>query len=123
MRPSPTLKLLASSLASYSSRPIQVHTKPPLLFSNSLRFPGYSYRNDLLVNMRTTRSATRKAAATVSGDTTVTPEETAVAVVTKTNGKIDAPEAAELTTDLQVITQAVAQGTFRYCKKPYSASN
>ncbi|PIL36242.1 hypothetical protein GSI_01904 [Ganoderma sinense ZZ0214-1] len=90
MRPSPAWKLLASS--SYSSRPI--HTKPSLLFSKSLQFPGYLDRNNVLINMRTTRSVTRKAAAIVLGDTTVTVDET-VAVVTKTNGKRKASSATK----------------------------
>ncbi|KAM5531268.1 hypothetical protein V8D89_015069 [Ganoderma adspersum] len=90
MRPSLALKLLPSS--SHSRR--LVHTKLSLLFNKSPRFPGYPDPNNVLANMRTTRSATRKAAAIVGDDTTVAVEET-VAVVAKANGKRKASSATK----------------------------
>ena len=82
MRPYLALKLLPS--LSHSN--CLVHTKPSLSLSRSPRFPGYPDRNDVLGNMRTTRSATRKAAAIVEDHIAVPVEET-VAVVVKKDGK------------------------------------
>ncbi|KAI1794193.1 DNA glycosylase [Ganoderma leucocontextum] len=86
MRPSLALKLIDNS--SCSRHPIHTKQLLSLLFTKPLRFPGNPGHNNILGNMRTTRSATRKATAMATGQTMVAVEDSeTVAVVAKTNGK------------------------------------